>query len=119
MNTLKNLTTLQWLGIVLVVNGVLSGSVGEMTDLFGASWAKHVLSLATIGSGICGGFITMFGGIGSQASNVAAMPGVDRIVVNRNAGVAMAALAVDQNEPKIGPAKPEDRPTLVETAKAS
>ncbi len=119
MNAIKNLTTLQWIGIVLLVNSVLTSSTNEMKDLLGTVWATHAVSLATIGSGICGGLITMFGGIGTQASNVAAMPGVDRIVVNRNAGVAMAALAVDHDQPKIGPAKPEDRAVLVETAKVA
>jgi hypothetical protein len=117
MNAIKNLTVLQWIGIVLLVNSVLTSSTNEMKDLLGAVWATHAVSLATIGSGICGGLVTMFGGISSQASNVAALPGVDRILVNRNANATLSALAVDHDQPKIGPAKPEDRAVLVETAK--
>lgn len=91
---MKNITPLQWIGIVLIINGALTGSVNELTDLFGAVWAKHVFSVCVIGSGICGGLVTMFGGQGAMVRNVAAMPGVEAIKVNANAGQALAQIAV-------------------------
>lgn len=99
-----NLTPLQWIGIVLIVNGVLTGSVNEMTDLLGAVWAKHVVSLATLGSGICGGLVTMFGGQSAQVRNVLAMPGVEKVTVNAQANPTLAQIAVDPTQGKIEPA---------------
>lgn len=98
-----NLTPLQWIGIVLIVNGAITGSVSELTDLLGASWAKHVISLATIGSAICGGLVTMFGGQSAQVRNVLAMPGVEKITVNTQANATLAQIAVDPALDKIEP----------------
>jgi hypothetical protein len=96
MQTLKNLTLLQWIGAVLVINGALNGSLNEMADLFGSVWAHHVLSICTIGSAICGGLILNFGGQGAQIRNVAAMPGVETIQVNAKANQTLAQLAVSK-----------------------
>jgi len=98
-----SLTPLQIIGIVLIINGALTGSVNEMTDLLGAVWAKHVVSLAVIGSGICGGLVTMFGGQGSQIKRVLAMPGVEKISVNGQANSVLATMAVDPAVDKIAP----------------
>lgn len=110
MQTLKNLTLLQWIGAVLVVNGALNGSLNELTDLFGSVWAHHVLSICTIGSAICGGLIMLFGGPGAMVKQVAAMPGVEAITVNANANQALAQIAVS-NAPEA--AKVEAIPTAV------
>lgn len=96
---LSDLTLIQWLGIVLVINGAISGGVNEMTDLLGAIWAKHLVSIATIGSGVCGGLITMFGGIGTQARNVVAAGG--QVNVSPQAATALTVLAADRSEPAI------------------
>ena len=124
MQSLKNLTTLQWIGIVLVINGAITGGVNEMTDLLGSVWAKHAVSLATIGSSICGGLNIMFGGIAMQASNIAAVIGSDgrpavRINVNGNAPASLASAAIDPAQKNIGAASPGDRAILTETAKAA
>lgn len=100
---LSDLTLIQILGIILVINGALSGAVNELTDLLGPAMAKHVLSITVIGSGICGGFITMFGGLGSQVKNVLAMPGVEKIAVNGQASATLATIAVDPLQDKIAP----------------
>jgi hypothetical protein len=100
---LSDLTLIQILGIILVINGALSGAVNELTDLLGPTIAKHVLSVCVIGSGICGGFITMFGGLGTQVKNVLAMPGVEKIAVNGQANSTLATIAMDPHEDKIAP----------------
>lgn len=118
MKTLQSLTPLQIIGIILIINGVLTGSVNEMTDLLGAVVAKHVVSLAVIGSGICGGFVTMFGGQSSQIRNVLAMPGIEKISVNGQANSALATIAVDPAANKIGPT-PAAVQEVTATAKAA
>lgn len=112
---LSDLTLIQWLGIILVINGAITGGVGEMTDLFGAVLAKHLVSGATLGSGIVGGIITMFGGQSTQVRNVMAMPGVESIKVNDKANQALARIAVDPDEPKIE-ATPAAKATVSATA---
>ena len=110
MQTIKDLTLLQWIGVVLVVNGALNGCLNEMTDLFGTVWAHHVLSLCTIGSAVCGGLIMTFGGPGAMVKTVAAMPGVDTITVNANANQALAQIAVSNAPDSV---KVEAAPTAV------
>ena len=118
MDQLRNITLLQWVGIVLMINGVLSGSVGEMTDLLGQVWAKHVVSIAVMGSGVCGGLVTMFGGQGTQVKNVAAMPGVEAIKVNAMANSTLAAIATDPMQDKVAPT-PQAETKVVATAKGA
>lgn len=89
---LSDLTLIQILGAILVINGALAGGVNELTDLLGPTMAKHVLSVCVIGSGICGGFITMFGGIGSQVRNVAAAIAIDPL----QSKIAPIAAAMDK-----------------------
>jgi outer membrane murein-binding lipoprotein Lpp len=93
---LSELTLIQVLGIILVINGALSGSVNEMADLLGAGMAKHIVSVATIGSGVCGGLITMFGGLGTQAQNV--RNAGTTIDVGPRAPASLATMAVS-NDP--------------------
>lgn len=96
---LSDITLIQVLGAILVINGALAGGVNELTDLLGPVMAKHVLSICVIGSGICGGFITMFGGLGTQARNVVA--GGASIAVGPNASPSLATLAMDPAQNKI------------------
>lgn len=105
---LSDLTLLQWLGITLVINGALTGSVNEMSDLLGAVWAKHLVSIATIGSGVCGGLITMFGGIGTQARNVVSAGGRIEVSASTATSPAMATLALDDKATGITPARGAD-----------
>lgn len=115
--TMKSLTPLQIVGIILIINGALTGSVNELTDLLGAVWSKHVVSICIIGSGICGGFVTMFGGQATQLKNIAADPqsqealvkavlgmrGVEGLAVNQRASPALAVMAMDPAQDKIAP----------------
>lgn len=111
------LTPLQIIGIVLIVNGALIGSVAQLTDLFGPGVAKIVISVATLGNSIFGGIVTMLSGQATQIRNVVGDPqaqealikavlgmrGVESIAVNGRASQTLAAIAVDPNVDKIAP----------------
>lgn len=98
-----NLTPVQIIGLVLVINGALIGSTAQLTDLFGPVAVKYIIAIASIGNSIFGGIITMVTGQGSQIRNVLAMPGVEKISVNGQASPALATLAVDPAQDKIAP----------------
>lgn len=115
---LSDITPLQILGGVLVVNTVLVGGTTQLTDLFGAAMANHILSVCILGSGICGGFIMQMGGMGSQVRNVLGMTGVEKIDINGQANAALAKLAVDPTLDKIAPTAAA-MATVTATAKAA
>ena len=114
-----NLTPLQIIGIILAINGALTGATAQLTDLFGAVVAKDIVSLASLGSAILGGIITAMSGQATMIKNVAAMPGVERISVNQSAGPALAQAATDPSQPKIGATTREVRDVLTDTAKGA
>lgn len=101
-----NLNTNQVLSIILVVLSVLVGSTAQLTDLFGPVVTKDVVSIAMLFSATLNGILVVITGQSGQIKAVSGMPGVDKIVVNRNANTTLAELAVDPTQPKIG-ASPE------------
>lgn len=103
MEVLKNLTVMQWIGIILGVNGLLASSAPQLTVLFGAAAIPYIQAVATLGSGFLGVVIAVIGGPGSQIRNVLAMPGVEKISVNGQANATLATIAVDPSIDKIGP----------------
>jgi hypothetical protein len=115
---MPNLTPLQIIGIILAVNGALTGATAQLTDLFGAVVAKDIVSVASLGSAILGGIITSMSGQSSQIKSVLAMPGVERISVNSQANAALATIAVDPTIGKIGPT-PDAKADVAATAKAA
>ena len=98
-----NLTPLQIIGIILAVNGALTGATAQLTDLFGPVVAKDVVSVASIGSAILGGIITAMSGQAAQVRNVLAMPGIEKVTVNAQANQTLSAIAVDPASSKISP----------------
>lgn len=112
------LTPLQIIGIVLVINGALIGSVTQLTDIFGPQVAKYIVSFASLGNSIFGGIVTLISGQGSQIKNVLAMPGVERIDVNAQANTTLAAIAVDPAVDKIAPT-PAAQESVQATAKGA
>lgn len=62
-DTLKSITPLQWLGVIILFNTTILGSAQLLPDLgLGPNAVKAALALATIGNGFLGGLVTMFGG---------------------------------------------------------
>ena len=113
-----NLTPLQWLGIIILFNGTLIGGANFLTDLFlSAAMVKAVVAVASLGNMFLGGLVTMFSSQGAVVKQVAAMPGVEKIQVNAGANTALAQVATDPEQPKVGAITPEVRTVLKETAK--
>ena len=70
---LENVTTLQWIGIIILFNTTLLGGAGQLADLaLSVGTVKAILAVATLGNGFLGGMVTMFGGIQAQKDNVGA-----------------------------------------------
>lgn len=102
METLKNLTLVQWIGIVIGLNSLLMGATPQLTVLFGATAVPIIVAVATLGNGALGVFVTVIGGLGTQAKNV--MADGSSIAVGPNASPALATLAMDPAQNKISPA---------------
>lgn len=84
---LKNVTALQWLGIIILFNTTLIGGSSQLADLaLGPHTVKAVLAVATLGNGFLGGLVTMFGGAQSLRDAV----GKTGAVVITNAASANA-----------------------------
>lgn len=94
METLKNLTLVQWIGIMVGLNSLLMGATPQLTVLFGTVAVPYIIAIATLGNGALGVFVTVVGGQSAQIRNVAAMPGVDSIKVNALANQTLAQIAV-------------------------
>jgi hypothetical protein len=99
METLKNLTLVQWIGIMIGLNSLLMGATPQLTVLFGTAAVPIIVAVATLGNGALGVFVTVIGGLGSQARNVVA--GGASIAVGPNASASLAALAMDPAQNKI------------------
>lgn len=70
---LRDITTLQWIGIVILFNTTLLGGAGQLGDLSLTPWmVKAILAVATLGNGFLGGLVTMFGGMQAQKDAVGA-----------------------------------------------
>lgn len=121
---MKNITPLQWIGIIILFNTTLLGSASQLGDLsLSVGMVKAVLAVATLGNGFLGGLVTMFGGQASMTRSVANFLGDDgmpvvRIGVNANAGKSMAAVALDPAQKNVGAITPDVRETLAATAKS-
>lgn len=123
--SLKNITALQWIGIIILFNTTLLGGAGQLGDLsLSPGTVKAALAIATMGNGFLGGLVTMFGGQGNMVKSVAAFTGDDgrpalRVGVNANAGSTLAAVAVDPSQPNVGAVDAATRTTLQATAKGA
>jgi len=120
MNSLKEVTLLQWVGVIILFNTTLLGGASQLGDLsLSAGTVKAILAAATLGNGFLGGLVMMFGGPGTQIRNVAAMPGVARVSINADASQTVAQVAVDPEQPKVGATTPDVRTTLQTVAKGA
>ena len=115
---LKNVTTLQWIGIVILFNTTLIGGSSQLPDLLlGPVVVKAILAAATLGNGFLGGLVTMFGGQGNMTKTVANFTGDDgrpavRVNVGANAGSTLAAVAIDPEQKNVGAVTPDARTVL-------
>jgi hypothetical protein len=103
METLKNLTLVQWIGLMVGLNSLLMGATPQLTVLLGAAAVPYIIAIATLGNGALGVFGMVVGGQSSQVRNVLAMPGVEKISVNAEANQTLSAIAIDPAANKISP----------------
>lgn len=118
METLRNLTLIQWIGIILGLNALFTASTPQLTTLFGAVAVPYIQAVCTLGSGALGVFVSVIGGSASQIRNVAALPGVESIKINSNALPSVAAIAVDPAQEKVDATDPATRTTLQTIARS-
>lgn len=129
-----NLTLAQKVALLLITLNVLAGGTAQLTVLFGQHLTLIITAICTLTGTIVGGWVFVLTGqqnivnvVGDLAKSnasvqqslvktVAEMPGVERISVNANANQALAQVAVDPNQPKVGATAPSVRQTLLETA---
>lgn len=113
----KNITTLQWIGIIILFNTTLLGGASQLGDLSLSPMAvKAILAAATLGNGFLGGLVTMFGGPGNMVRSVSAFDGVEPLKINERALPSVAAAAIDPSETKIGATTPEVRAQFIKSA---
>lgn len=108
----------QIISIIGAVLGVLMISTTQLTDLFGPGVAKTVVSIAGLVNTILSSVMAVITATmpqGDQVKQVLAMPGVEKIDVNRNASPELAKLAVDPTVNKIS-ATPEAQVAVANTA---
>lgn len=91
----------QALSIALVVLGVLTASAAQLTDLVGPGLTKIIISFSTLTMSILAGIQGLISSPSSSVKEVQAMPGVEKIVVNKEANSSLATLAVDPAQAKI------------------
>lgn len=93
----------QIIAIIVAVLSVLVGATSQLTDLFGPTAAKTVISVAgltnTILSSILAAYTSNYATV-KDASNVT---GVEPLQVNRAAPPAIAQLAVDPSASNVSP----------------
>lgn len=97
INLLKNLTPLQWFAVTLAILGVLGASTVQLTELFGGTVAKSIVTASTLLTSILSSIMVPLTGQSAQIRAVNDMPGVSSIVVNEKANPTLAAIAVDPN----------------------
>lgn len=100
---LKQITPLQWVGIVILFNTTLIGGASQLPDLgMGPHAVKATLALATLGNGFLGGLVTMFGGIGAMRTTLGNHG--DVVFTNRTAAEASSSNNVLPTTPAIAAA---------------
>jgi hypothetical protein len=114
-----DLTSKQWFQIVSGVNGGLITGAALLQTLFGQDLTLKIVAVL----GIIGIIINSVGTVlsgpdspGTQIKNVAALPGVARVLVNANATNGVAAAAIDPTQPKVGAITPDVRASLIAKA---
>ncbi len=113
-----NLTGKQILLIISAVLSALVAASAQLTDIFGPTVAKEVISVVSLSNTVLTSIMVAITGQAQLVKDVASMPGIERVSVNAQASPALAAVATDASQPKVGATTPDVRETLKDTAKA-
>lgn len=103
-----NLTSKQWMAIVLAVLGVTMASTTQLSELIGPQAAKTVVTVAGLLNSLLASILAVVSSQTGLVKDVEAMPGVEKITVNAQANQTLAGMAVDPMRDKIEPAPRTD-----------
>lgn len=98
-----NLTSKQWFQIISGSISSLITGAALLQTLVGQDLALKLVAILGIMNIVLSSIGAAISGQKNLVSDVAAMPGVERITVNTKASQALAQIATDINEPKIEP----------------
>jgi len=113
-----NVTSKQWFQIVSGFVSALITGAALLTTLFGPDLTPKIIAgLGVINMALSSVGVTL-SGQGSLVKDVAAMPGVENITVNKNANQALAAIAVGDDINNVAPT-PEAVNAVLNTAKGT
>lgn len=97
-----NLTTGQYMAIVVFMLSATAGATAQLTPVFGPTVTGLIVSIANlIMTVVVTPIIFVVTGQSSIVKAVQSMPGVDGITVNEKANKTLAQLAVDPAQAKI------------------
>ena len=111
-----NLTLIQKIAITMAVLGVLSTSGVQLTDILGSGIAKSVVSVSGLINSVLAAIVAVISGQSAIIKQVAAMPGVEKVSVNADAGTSLAQAATDPTLKNVGATTPEVRQSLLAKA---
>ncbi len=112
-----NLTSKQWFQIVSGIIGGLITGAALLQTLFGQDLTLKIVAILGIANIVLGSVGAAVSGQANLVRDVAAMPGVERISVNPDASQALAQVATDPAQPKVGATTPSVREALKDTAR--
>lgn len=112
-----NLNGKQLIAISIAILGVLMVSTSQLTDLFGPTVTKSITAVAALLNSTLGATLAVITSQAGTVKDVAAMPGVEKIQINAQASQALASVAVDPNQPKVGGGTDQDQAVLRTIAK--
>lgn len=91
----------QMMAILIAILSVLAVSTTNLSDLFGPTAAKIIVSASNMLNAMLAGILGVITGQAAMVKDVAAMPGVEPIKVNAKANSVLAAIAMDPNVDKV------------------
>jgi hypothetical protein len=110
------LTSKQWFQIISGVISSLITGAALLQTLFGQDLTIKIVAVLGIGNIILSSVGAAVSGQANLVRDVAAMPGIDRVSVNSSASQALASVAIDPDQKKVGPANLDARAVLIDKA---
>lgn len=110
-----NITTKRLLAFALIVLGVMSASTAQLTDLFGPTAAKTIISGASLLSSVLATWVAANTNEANTVTNAQGVQGV-QVQVDKTASSAVAKLAMDPAMDNVT-AKPQDAAQVAKNAR--
>lgn len=112
-----NITSKQWFQIISgSISGLITGAA-LLQPLFGQDLTIDIVAGLGIANIILSSVGATLSGQANLVRDVAAMPGVARVSLDGQAGAALAQVAIDPAQPKVGAVSPDVRAALQNIAK--